>query len=362
MGAAQTASVMKATEVILDGFDVPNVSNDALTRLTKILGAESAIIFGINVGARTMESLNCEHHLMFGEVLGDYRRTYFYYDPCLASVFSPTGRAAAQGHVQRLSDVAPSLIETAYYNDFLRKIDIKHKLALLVPSRHDSRRVFAFGFHRPRALTNFGDAECQLLERLRPALSSVVDRAVLQELLSRKSSIIDELSMGLKPGILLILGEDCAIQHANSAAQRLLGDTGWPNRIPQSILNACDRVRLQKDSGAVEAAVIGLSDDMQPIEVSIRYSSNDNVGRFLISSNSDPLRPECTADRLAQFNISRREAQIIQQIVFGNSNKIIARNLDISARTVENHIRAIYLKMDVNSRAHMISKIYELRP
>jgi DNA-binding CsgD family transcriptional regulator len=357
MVAIEAERVMKATEVILDGFHLPDVSRDALTSLTKILGAETAIVFGVDLRAGAMESRSCVHHLTFGEMFKEYRDTYFYSDPFMAA--EPGRPALGEGEVRRLSDVVSCLTDTSYYNEFLSKIDIKHKLAVLVPSHHDPRRAFAFGFHRPRALSDFGDAERQILERLRPALSSAVERTVLQELASRNSSVIDDLTAEIGKGVLLILGNDYAILHANAAAQLLIRDGQHSDQVPRSILETCERLKSQA-TGTMATTVLASLDDQGAIDLSIRYRSGNNAERFVISSASTFPHVEPISERLARFGISRRESQIIEQMVSGHSNKIIAGNLMISPRTVENHIRAIYLKMDVSSRAHMISRIFRL--
>jgi DNA-binding NarL/FixJ family response regulator len=46
-----------------------------------------------------------------------------------------------------------------------------------------------------------------------------------------------------------------------------------------------------------------------------------------------------------------REAQILQYIAAGKSNRAIADALFLSPRTVERHIANLYLKLDVQSKA-----------
>jgi DNA-binding NarL/FixJ family response regulator len=56
-------------------------------------------------------------------------------------------------------------------------------------------------------------------------------------------------------------------------------------------------------------------------------------------------------------NLSRREKQIIQLIMQGVSNKGIAHILDISPNTVSTYIRRVYTKLDVCTRAEMVSYV-----
>ena len=52
--------------------------------------------------------------------------------------------------------------------------------------------------------------------------------------------------------------------------------------------------------------------------------------------------------------LSKRETQILEQIAEGKSRSQIARELFIDLETVRSHIKNIYMKLDVNSRADAI--------
>jgi DNA-binding NarL/FixJ family response regulator len=46
-------------------------------------------------------------------------------------------------------------------------------------------------------------------------------------------------------------------------------------------------------------------------------------------------------------------------VALGLSNKQIAATLDISVRTVENHMRSIFEKLGVTTRTRLAAKFYE---
>lgn len=53
--------------------------------------------------------------------------------------------------------------------------------------------------------------------------------------------------------------------------------------------------------------------------------------------------------------LSKRETQILTLIAEGNSNKEIARILEISEQTIKNHVSAILRKLNANDRAHAVA-------
>lgn len=56
------------------------------------------------------------------------------------------------------------------------------------------------------------------------------------------------------------------------------------------------------------------------------------------------------------YNLTKREAEILQQLINGFSYKKIAENLFISLDTVRSHIKSIYQKLHVKSKAEAVAK------
>jgi len=55
--------------------------------------------------------------------------------------------------------------------------------------------------------------------------------------------------------------------------------------------------------------------------------------------------------------LSPREQEIVRLVAEGHPNKIIAAELDISAWTVGTHLRRIFAKLGVASRAAMVARM-----
>jgi len=60
---------------------------------------------------------------------------------------------------------------------------------------------------------------------------------------------------------------------------------------------------------------------------------------------------------IPDIQLSKREIEVLQLVLQGNSNKQIALSLDITVRTVEFHLKNIYAKFGVSSRIELILKL-----
>jgi DNA-binding NarL/FixJ family response regulator len=63
----------------------------------------------------------------------------------------------------------------------------------------------------------------------------------------------------------------------------------------------------------------------------------------------------------SSYGLTEREREILQLLVAANSQKQIARLLDLSPHTVDSHLRHIYAKLHVNSRAGAVAKALQER-
>jgi len=60
---------------------------------------------------------------------------------------------------------------------------------------------------------------------------------------------------------------------------------------------------------------------------------------------------------LHDFKLSRRQLEVVEQVMLGLSNREIANRLSITEQTVKDHLYTIYQKVSVKSRSQLISKL-----
>ncbi|XOV68031.1 MAG: response regulator [Fluviicola sp.] len=87
----------------------------------------------------------------------------------------------------------------------------------------------------------------------------------------------------------------------------------------------------------------------------------------VVLDGGSPMTPEIARKVVQRFNpkqvkeentLSQKEHQVVDCIVEGLSYKLVADRLGISINTVRHHIRNIYRKLQVNSKAEIISKSF----
>ncbi len=65
-----------------------------------------------------------------------------------------------------------------------------------------------------------------------------------------------------------------------------------------------------------------------------------------------------TAAKADDHNLTAREREILDLVAQGAQSRKIAETLNIATSTVSNHLRKIYAKLQVNSRAAAVAKLY----
>lgn len=104
---------------------------------------------------------------------------------------------------------------------------------------------------------------------------------------------------------------------------------------------------------AVEAMRSGAADFIEkPFEDEVLLQA---VRRALRRRDADPRSSEADAEVARRFEaLSRREREVMQGLIDGQANKVIARELDISPRTVEVYRANLMTKMGAASYAELI--------
>jgi len=103
----------------------------------------------------------------------------------------------------------------------------------------------------------------------------------------------------------------------------------------------------------IEVSETGSDDEPEPVETQPAEQvlfDIDVDGRRYMLIRSVPVE-RCTP------SLSPREREIVRMVAQGRPNKVIAAVLNISSWTVCTHLRRIFAKLGVSSRAAMVAKV-----
>lgn len=286
-----------------------------------------------------------------------YVNSHFRNDP---AVLAARRNKGAQPYVFCTAEVSDYALFTnsAMYHDFLRPNHIHHILVLAVRPQPGDKEILILGFHRPKGDRPFGSGEKGKLQELGLALASSLRNISLQSQLSLQERAVAEYSrISPEHGLLffdqnmtLLYGNDTGLEHASLSGGK--GETRL-----QRIAKACASAsRNGSENGPIAVDFSEAEDVTAKISV-----FNDVNGDPIYSMHTNRRITEAIfITRCKETELSPREVEIARTLASGLSNSEIARRLNISYRTVENHLRSIYSKVGVNRRTQLISRLNDL--
>lgn len=130
-----------------------------------------------------------------------------------------------------------------------------------------------------------------------------------------------------------------------------------------SVVDDEDQVMSAIEAGAT--AYVSKTDSAETIIEAVRSAAEGKVylpptiTKRVLDHISDALTSERKAGTRAQKELTERESIILRLLAEGKRNREIADSLNISERTVGNHIANIYSKLHISDRAQAI--LYAVR-
>lgn len=162
-------------------------------------------------------------------------------------------------------------------------------------------------------------------------------------------------------------GEECLEKCKNEKPDVLLLDINMPNmngietlkkiksdRVPVKVLMLTVHNEIEYLVKAIDIGVDGYilkdsgSAELKEAINTIANGDSYIQPKLLPALNNYLIRKDVDKDKL--HLLTKRELQVLIQVASGNFNKDIAKNLNISERTVKNHMSSIFKKIEVNDR------------
>jgi DNA-binding CsgD family transcriptional regulator len=192
---------------------------------------------------------------------------------------------------------------------------------------------------------------------------------------------VDVLPVALETSGLIIVDREARLRYASAEALRLLVLAIHPHLSAQVITALGSSIILQAVILQVCGKLVGAFEGKQAAAEAAWHHTNP-WGTFgfraycLDDGGLNDGGPACkplvgitiqyemslavkVMARLKRFHLSRRQTEICLLIAADHSRAELARRMGISEHTVVTHIRRIYEKLGVQSRAELMSKLLE---
>ena len=128
---------------------------------------------------------------------------------------------------------------------------------------------------------------------------------------------------------------------------------------PMNIEHACDM--FLRCDGIIIAVLTMMRDASLPKFSKEEIKELEKIQQFLeyaINLIYLPARISQRESISQNYGLTDRELDALEWIIAGAENKIVAKELAISLATVKTHLIHIFTKLNVNSRAKLLAKVY----
>ncbi len=300
--------------------------------------------------------------------LNQYADYFWRYDPLYRMQFYNN----TKNPVFKTDDVIPysQMIKLDYYNFFLRPQNLLGELIIRLYSK-DS--VFgAISLQRFKEHPNFNKKDTQKASLLVPYLNNIFDtanrflrnneeRMLLEQWMESYSEGMILLDSEFKPLYLNSKAKLFCLLMNGMRAKALNEDSSVDTIIPRIVIQDCMNMKtLQNNSDSLKSH----SNKIINIRPNKRYylqyfstvwpTNKLPVPRFIIFLNELSKYGTSVEEFLnTEEKLSEREEVVAQYVAIGLSNKQIADKLCLSPFTVQNHLKSIFEKTGLDSRAKL---------
>ena len=355
-------AILEASHQLLACGSFVELTHTTLHTLEELLGADSSCF---SLCYESDEERRLERLCGFGRVTTDdlrlYSETYRRADPVLDGMLSREWVGLNRIVVlERLVDMG-RFADTEIYSAFFRPRAIHHVMGLSITLGDDTRALL--GLHLPRSVNGGFDARrVEIAKWMVPAIAASFTQMLLREQVHDREAIIKALARGEPHQGLVVLDSQLRVLYLDTAARsylrRLHSAEGEVNptrlALPQRLRRCIARL-----TGSVPSS--GISQIVDPTEfcrdrgiprMSFKSLSGAGVNaRYLLTFDTPRQKHTLAGPLLAR--LSTREAEIAEHVAEGRSNAEVAGQLHLSVRTVENHLRSIYAKLEIRNRASL---------
>lgn len=211
--------------------------------------------------------------------------------------------------------------------------------------------------HRQQSSTGYTAADADFLAQLAPHVADGL----------RKALLLTGVPQGITPdgpGVIL-LAEDLSVIASNTSADQWLAALAEMEKAPDHTLPLCVRsvvailkaIESNKATHSLPKLRLQMRQGHWLTIYASRLNSLDHKGHITVIF--DVAKPTEIAPLIMQaYLLTKREGEVTQCVLRGWSTAEIAARLHITPNTVQDHLKAIFEKVNVDSRGELAAHIY----
>jgi DNA-binding CsgD family transcriptional regulator len=331
------------------------LQRETLALAERSFGARSSIYVQISQKHKKIQLTEGVEHGVPEGALARWCSEYHSIDPFMQRYL--TRLATQPGSVIVSSEVInhKEYISTPFYNDFMKPQSIYHVMIIGLKS-DDNKPVGIYGLHRSIHAPAFSAREVTKANLLVPHLKGAFQRVMAQEVLHKSRWLTELFAASLANDGVAVLDHGMQPLFVSQKARQVLGGSGAA--LPDNFLRQCSNSLCQQFPSEWPLRFKFVHKG-RPIRAEINPIADDQAQRQRFIVRLDATfegAPDTPAmlNRMRGLGLSRREIDVAQLLAVGHSSQLIAEKLCISVRTVNNHLRSIYTKVDVHNRTSLI--------
>lgn len=323
--------------------------------LAEFMNAPTGIILRFQKNILGEYPIEEASHKLPRKLLNAYKEAFYDTDPIAQAAFSQTGEenAATKKYIVPLYGLVDQskFLHSFYYNEFLREQGLGDVLAMFVQMDDMPGEVFCVALQRWNDLPRFGKEDFKAFHQLYPLLSTCMNNISLRETthLMQASNTKGNV-VGHNVGI-SIWDENFRLIQASPTA---LADLNFSE--PDERTKWLEWFHSVAQSSPSDMNGIIYDGTFNGLHISIECSLVDGRSRYTIMSITPDFNDAIT-QWASRCQLTTREQEVCRYIISGLTNESTGYQMNISVKTVQNHIISIYTKLGVNSRSQLVARL-----
>lgn len=374
-------NLLAVGEASCNARSMKELCSDSLRLMESTINASSCVYFDITQSPDGLQFNERESRGVPEQAPKLWREEYQPVDPFVLTMI----QQATNGNPLALA--SHELIEhndyinSDFYNTFLKPQSIYHVLVAGL-MRHE-KLVGLMGFHRPVGATPFSRRDITLTTLAAPQIAAAAENLRSADVAKTEAWIVDTLMEAIPYQGIAVLDEKLNVIYISDIARDLLSTRSCSigqrlrNPASKSSHNNPDFTHFQPDSlgpvincedqKLIPVKIRSQCKEMQrkstqstsihDLDVTIRRIDHGLDGdRFILYFGAKTL-DIMLQDRLVHFGLTNRETEVVRLVSAGMTNPEVACELEISIRTVQNHLRSVYEKVGVHNRTSLLYQL-----